>query len=132
MDRDRRLRSEERIGDPQHPLDERNVRDHENKDAEQRGCKRQIAGQLIVFETFWPIAEEDDDVGKAEQDRLDGEDIGEDREKDRSPEPWQRRECGERGRHADQERHAVLFEGADDEREGCENGKAYEAHGAGP
>ena len=93
-DRDRRACGEERIGDPQHPLDERNVRDREDDDAEQRRRERQIARQLVVFERFRPVADQDDNVGETEQDRFDREEIGEDREKDRTPEPRQGRERG--------------------------------------
>src|SRR5208337_56922 len=67
---------------------------------------------------------------EAEQDGLEGEEVGEDREKERSPESWQGRRRRQRGGEADQERHAVLFIGPDDEGEGGEDGEAQHAHGA--
>src|SRR5208337_1891761 len=96
----------------------------ENDDAEQRGRERKVAGQAVGRVLRRPIADERDDVGEAEQDGLEGEEVGEDREKERSPESWQGRRRRQRGGEADQERHAVLFIGPDDEGEGGEDGEA--------
>ena len=49
------------------------MRDGENGENEQRRRERQIARQLIFLVGLRPIAEERDDVGEAEQHRLDGE-----------------------------------------------------------
>ena len=76
-DRDRRPRVEERIRDRHDLADDGNIRNAEDDDAEQTGRQRQVAGQLVLVVAMRPIAEERDDVGETEQDRLGGEQVRE-------------------------------------------------------
>src|SRR6202022_731592 len=67
---------------------------------------------------------------QGEEDRLEGEQVRKDVQKARKLPTMERRDRGQSRGAADQERHRVLFIGADDEREDGEDGKAQTAHWA--
>ena len=131
-DRDRRPRGEERVGDRHHPADEGKVRNGEDEDAEQRRRKRQIAGQLVVFVSLRPVAEQGGHVGEAEEDRLGGEQVRQHRQERRAGPSRQGGGRSERRRDADDDHHAVFLVDPDREGEGGEDGEAQHAHGGGP
>ena len=84
-DGDRRLRGEERVGDRRHPAHEGKMRDGEDDEAEQRRRQRQVTGQAIGGVILRPITEKRGEIGEAEQHRLEGEEIGEQRQEGRKP-----------------------------------------------
>ncbi len=106
------------------------MRNAENRQNEQRGGQRQIAGQAVFLIGLRPVAEEGDEVREAEQHRLDREQIGKEGEEGRHFPPRQRRERRQRRDDADQKRHPVFLVSADDEGEDGESGEAQHAHGA--
>ena len=130
---DRRLSLEERIAQRNHPADEGKVRNAEDGDAEESRREGEIARQRIVRISPRPVAEQRDDVGEAEQDRLDREEIGENGEKGRGPPSGLRSDRPDGRGDPDDEHHRVFFVGPDDQREDGEGGEAQHAlHRAGP
>ncbi len=128
-DRDRSPCVEERVGKRHHPAHEGKVRNAEDGDAEQRGRKRQVTGKGIVRVGFRPVAEQRDDVGQSEQDRLEREQIRQDRQESRHHPPRLRGERSNGRGEADDQHHPVLLVRSDREREDGENGEAQHAHG---